>query len=100
MKTVRGITLLALALVIAGCQDDPMFPESEASEAEQAAALDQAALQVQATLDEQLARGPVDTAIARRDGRRTRPDSSSTRPTRPDQQRPDETDPACPERRA
>ena len=90
MKTVRGITLLALALVLAGCQDDPTFPESESNEAAQAAALDQAALQVQATLDEQLARGPVDTTSVRRDSTRTRPDTSSTRPTRPDQQRPDD----------
>jgi hypothetical protein len=85
MKTVRGITLMALALTIAGCQDAPTFPDlkTETSEAEQAAALDQAALQVQAALDEQLARGPVDTTATRRD-------TTRTRPTRPEPHRPND----------
>jgi HEPN domain-containing protein len=85
MKTVRGITLMALALTIAGCQDAPTFPDlkTETSEAEQSAALDQAALQVQAALDEQLARGPVDST-------RTRRDSTTARPTRPEPHRPND----------
>ena len=90
MKTVRGITLLALALVLAGCQDDPTFPESESNEAAQAAALDQAALQVRAAFDAQVARGPVDTTSARRDTTRTGRDTVGTRPTRPEPNRLDD----------
>jgi hypothetical protein len=86
MKTVRGITLTALALLVGACQDAPTFPDlkPETSEAEQAVALDQAAAQVVTTLDEQLARGPVDSTVTSR--RPQRP--ASTRPTRPDTARP------------
>jgi hypothetical protein len=90
MKTARGITLMALALVTAGCQDAPTFPDLDpsASEAQQAAALDQAALQLQAAVDEQLARTPTDSTRQRRDTTRVQRDSATTRPARPDAQRP------------
>ena len=94
MKTVRGITLTALALLVGACQDAPTFPDlkPETSEAEQAAALDQAAAQVAGSFEDQLARGPVDTTATRRQRpdttRPSRPDTA--RPTRPDQLRPDD----------
>jgi hypothetical protein len=97
MKTLRGITLMALAL-LAGCQDAPTFPDlkPETSEAEQAAALDQAAAQVAATVDAQLSSSAVDTTTARNRPQRpdttrpSRPDTTRTRPTRPDHPQPDD----------
>jgi hypothetical protein len=95
MKTTRGIALVALTFMIGACEDAPTFPElkTEASEADQAAALDQAAAQVAATFADQLARGPVDTTsttrpqrpdTTRNPTRPQRPDTATTRPQRPD----------------
>jgi len=86
MKTTRGIALIALTLMMEACQDAPTFPDlkTETSEAAVAAALDQAAAQVQAAVEEQLARTPTDTTRNRPDTTRgPRRDTTTTRPSRP-----------------
>src|SRR5688500_11610439 len=92
MKTTRGITLTALAVLTGACQDAPTFPrlEKEPSEAAVGAALEQGAEQAQSVLEEALARLPGDSVRPKpdrprpdRDTTDTRRDPSDARPHRP-----------------
>jgi HEPN domain-containing protein len=87
MNTPRALTLtavVALALILAGCEaDGPTLPEMGDAEAQAAAALDQGAMQAQALVEESLGRMPEGLLpVGRAD--RERPDS-----VRPERERPD-----------
>jgi HEPN domain-containing protein len=101
MNTLRVLTrgaVVALAVLMAGCEDGPTLPEGADTEAEAAAALDQEAIQAQALVEQSLGtmpegplpegrRAPIGT---RTDSIRTRPDSIRQRPdslARPDAER-------------
>ena len=90
MKTTRGLTLTALALMMAACQDAPTFPalEIETSQATVETAMDQAATLAQAVVEESLADVPSDSVIVRPTDRR-RPDDHRPDRRRPDDHRPD-----------
>lgn len=83
MTKMRGITLAALVLGAAACQDVPTFPEpAGAAASAQAAALDAATASVQAAIEGRLTAAARDTSVARRR------DTTIARPNRPEPPQP------------
>ena len=98
MNTRRVLTraaVVALAVVVTGCEDGPTLPDGGEAEAQAAAVLEQEATQAQALVEQSLGvmpEGPLPAGrpYARPDSTSTRPDSVRQRPdslVRPDADR-------------
>jgi hypothetical protein len=92
-RRVTATAVVALALILAGCEDGPTLPEiageTSGIEAQAAAALEQGAAEAQVVMESRLTDMPVGTLPAGRRG--ARPDSARQRPDslreRPDGER-------------